>query len=186
MPKPLPSPELLRKLLRYEPDTGRLFWRKRTPDMFEGQSRNAQDCCNAWNNKFAGREAFTSISGKGYNSGAIFGRNYRAHRVIWAIFHGEWPRGQIDHINGNPSDNRIKNLRDVTNEENHRNMKTRSDNTSGVMGVFFYKTRKKWEAYIKTDGRKKHLGYFANIDDAIAARKAAEIKYGYHKNHGRD
>lgn len=185
MPKSLPSPELLRKLLRYEPDTGKLFWRERTPDMFVSECRDAQNSCSAWNSKFSNKEAFTSIC-RGYKSGAIFGKNYRAHRVIWAIFYGKWPKGQIDHINGLRSDNRIENLRDVTNEENHKNMKIRSDNSSGVMGVFFYKSRKKWEAYIKADGRKKHLGYFASIDEAIDARRDAEKEYGYHENHGRD
>ena len=92
---------------------------------------------------------------------------------------------QIDHENGDRSDNRIANLRDVPPSENMRNVKRHITNTSGHVGVFWYKPRNKWVARITVNYTLHHLGYFTDIADAIAARKAAEIFYGFHKNHGR-
>lgn len=185
MPKPLPSPEMLRKLLRYEPDTGKLFWRERTVDMFFHNDRGASWACSNWNSKHAGKEAFTAYNGDGYKNGCIFGNKYRAHRVIWAIFYGEWPRLDIDHINGVKTDNRIINLRSVSHFENSRNKTMQKNNSSGVMGVSWHKTRKRWSANIRVYGKLKNLGYFESKDDAILARKLAEVEYGFHKNHGK-
>lgn len=186
MPKSLPSPELLRKLLRYEPDTGKLFWRERAPDMFEGKRVCADLACSRWNGRNAGKEAFTANGNHGYKTGNVFGTLYLAHRVIWAIFHGHWPKDQIDHINGDRTDNQIKNLRNVSASENSKNMKMPSTNSSGVIGVCWRKAKGRWQAQIRVSGRVKHIGSFLEIEDAIAARKEAEIKYGYHENHGRN
>jgi hypothetical protein len=180
MPKPLPSPELLRKLLRYDPETGMLFWRERPSEMFP-DTRSF----GAWNTRQSGNEAFTSHNGAGYLRGTIFNQHLRAHRVIWAMYHGAWPRGEIDHINGIRDDNRVNNLRDVTSSENGKNSALRSDNYSGAIGVSWNSTTKKWEPTIGVNGRSKYLGRFKCKSDAIAARKKAEIKYGYHPNHGR-
>lgn len=175
------TPDLLRKLLRYEPDTGKLFWRERPIEMF-----SADRHMNAWNARYKNREAFTTDNGKGYRKGKIFNKTTKAHRVIWAIHYGSWPDDQIDHINGVSDDNRIKNLRVVTNAENSRNKSMQKNNTSGVMGVYWCKDISKWKAQIQCNGKSIHLGYFTSKDDAIAARADAESKYGFHKNHGRD
>lgn len=90
----------------------------------------------------------------------------------------------MDHINGNTSDDRWENLREVTNAENLRNRKQAKTNKSGVTGVCWYKRTNKWKAYIH-HVKKKHLGFYATIEEAIAVRKAAEKRYGYHPNHGR-
>lgn len=182
----LPTPELLRKLLRYAPETGLLYWRERTPDMFrEGcgiytQERN----CKVWNARFSEKEAFTGNT-HDYKRGGIFNKMYRAHRVIWAMETGAWPVDQIDHINHDKTDNRIKNLRVVTNQENTKNQAMNSNNTSGHNGVCWAKRNNKWQAMIGVDGIRKYLGLFDDISDAIAVRAAAEIKYGFHKNHGK-
>lgn len=181
----LPTPEELRKLLRYEPDTGKLYWLERTLDLFRDGKQSAEHNCAAWNGRFANKEAFTAVHGEGYRQGTIFSRVYFAHRVIWAMVHGAWPADQLDHINGVRDDNRIKNLRAVTNQENGRNKKLPSDNTSGVMGVGWHKPACKWAAQINVSGRCVYLGVFTKKDDAIAARKAAEVKFGFHENHGR-
>jgi hypothetical protein len=91
--------------------------------------------------------------------------------------HGVWPEDQIDHINRDRADNRIENLREVTNKQNQQNRSTNSDNTSGHTGVSWYKPYSKWRAQIKHNHKVIHLGYFTNIEDAIAARKAAEKLY---------
>nr|WP_175479900.1 HNH endonuclease signature motif containing protein [Paracoccus homiensis] len=108
----------------------------------------------------------------------------QAHRVAWAVIHGRWPNGEIDHINGDRSDNRLANLREVTKRENHRNMAIRSDNTSGVTGVYWAREKGKWAAYIKAD-KMVALGRYDTFAEAVAARRAAEKVLGYHPNHGR-
>lgn len=170
------TPELCRQLLRYEPDTGRLFWRARSFDRFP-DIRSAK----IWNTRFANKEAFTARS-KGYNIGTIDYVMVKAHRVAWAIYHGEWPE-VIDHINGDPGDNRIGNLRSVSQAENMTNLSMRANNSSGVVGV--YLSDGSWVAEIKIQGRRKYLGSFKSIEDAASARKAAELEFGFHKNHGR-
>ena len=181
----LPAPEEIRKLLRYEPDTGKLYWLERTPDTFEDGKQSAETACRRWNTRYAGKEAFATVTGEGYRQGSIFAESYLAHRVIWALQQGEWPTHEIDHINGVKNDNRIENLRAVTKGENSRNLPMRADNSSGVTGVTWHKKALKWQAQIAVNGRLLHLGRYAEKDDAVAARKAAEAKFGYHVNHGR-
>ena len=173
MAKHLPTPDFLRKILRYELDTGKLFWLER------------EDVQPQWNARWAGKEAFTTVHRSGYKHGHIMYKRFLAHRVIWAIFYDCWPENQIDHINGVRDDNRIKNLRHVTAVENSRNQKLAKNNTSGVTGVFWNKWRSKWEAFIRFDGKNHLLGRFDCKSDAIAARRKAEKKYGFHENHGK-
>ena len=121
-------------------------------------------------------------NGKEYWRVMVNGKDYLAHRLIWLLVHKVWPKNQIDHIDGNSLNNRIENLRDVTNAENQKNLKKPKNNTSGHVGV--RRHRGKWQAQIKVSGRYIHLGYFTNLDEAVAVRKAAEIKYEFHANHG--
>lgn len=170
--KNLPSIDYLHKRLRYEPETGKLFW------------RDCEEMPKGWRTRWAGNEAFTSDNGQGYRQGAIGGVHFEAHRVIWSIHYGEWPSDQIDHINGVRADNRISNLRVVTAQENRRNASMRRDNTSGVCGVCWHKNKKKWMAKIKIDGCDKYLGLFTTIEAAAAARAEASRRYGFTDRHG--
>jgi len=122
-------------------------------------------------------------NGYGYLRVGVDGKRYLLHRVIWVMLHGYWPE-QIDHINGNRSDNRLVNLRAVTNADNCRNKRQLDSNTSGCTGVNFEANR--WRARIHMYYDTVHLGRFDNFLDACAARKAAELKYGFHRNHGRN
>jgi hypothetical protein len=169
---PLPPIDYLRQRLRYEPDTGKLYWRE------------CDDMPKSWRTKYSGREAFTCVKNNGYRMGRIDYRAYQAHRVAWALHHGEDPVGEIDHVDHDRANNRAENLRVVSHQDNHRNTTLRKNNTSGAMGVSWFAASKKWSAYLMVDGRKKHLGYFHERADAIAARKAAEAEYGFHTNHG--
>lgn len=108
---------------------------------------------------------------------------FRVHRVIWLITYGEWPEGQIDHINGVRDDNRIENLRAVSVVGNQQNQHMRVDNTSGTTGVRLESGA--WTAKIRVRGKRLHLGRFKSMEEAAAARKSAELLYGFHPNHGR-
>ena len=121
---------------------------------------------------------------KGYLVGTIDGVQLVAHRCAVAINTGRWPNGQVDHINGNRSDNRICNLRVVTCLENHRNMGLPKNHRTGVFGVGWDNARKKWRAHIHVENKQVFLGRFDVLDQAISARKAAEKTYGFHENHG--
>lgn len=169
----LPEISYLRNLLRYDPDTGKLFWNYR-PDMPK-----------QWNTRFARKEALTATRHDGYRVGNIDYTLYRAHRVAWAIHYGEWPHEFIDHINGNPADNRISNLRLASQSKNMKNAKRRADNTSGVTGVHWDKSRSKWKASIASNGASIELGRFNCKTAAIIARKASEMKYNFSPSHGR-
>lgn len=183
------TPALCRQLLRYEPDTGKLFWLPRPASMFKdsmchGGIRTAQWAADCWNTKNATAEAFTAQNEFGYHVGAILGHTFRAHRVIWAIVHGEWPSDQIDHDDGNRANNRLINLKCATNAENHKNEGRPKNNTSGVAGVFWCRQTGRWRATIKVNYRQHHLGRFATIEEAKAAREAAKAEFGFAAAHG--
>ena len=132
-----------------------------------------------------GAKAGTLEKSSGYVRIKISGRKYRAHRLAWLIVYGSFPPDQIDHINGIKHDNRIINLRAVTCLENCRNKPLNSNNTSGHLGITYDKKHNKWLARIGGTRKRIHLGCFENKEDAIEARRIAEINYNYHPNHGR-
>lgn len=177
--------ETLRQLLRYEPETGKLYWLERPVEMFTGNwNKTAEQLCSWWNHRFAGQEALTATGVYGCRAGRIFRQTAYAHRVALALTNGEWP-SSVDHINGDRSDNRIANLRVVDHQTNMQNKKVYRTSVSGQHGVVPYR-HGKWQAYITVNKKRRHIGYFSNLQDAIAARKAAEAECGaFHANHGR-
>ena len=175
--RPEISPELLRAVLTYNELTGELTWKPRPASMFIDEPH-----ARMWNTRYSSKPALTY--GREYKEGYILGQQCTAHRAIWAMVYGYWPLF-IDHINGCGTDNRLANLREVTNRENGMNQKLFSTNTSGTPGVQYRKREKKWRSLITVETRVLYLGQFNKKEDAIAARKAAEVKFGYHPNHGR-
>lgn len=179
--------ELVNKLLRYEPDTGKLFWLKRTPDLFNLSNKSqygADIYCKAWNTRHAFKEAFTSEEPIGYRQGSLLGKKYRAHIIIWLLYYGDLPNKEIDHINGIKRDNRISNLRLVSHAENSRNVRKRKYAENNYHGLWWDHTRNKWQVYINFDGKRIHLGRFADKHFALKVRKEAEKKYNFHPEHG--
>lgn len=120
----------------------------------------------------------------GYLFTKINYRRYRLHRLAFLYMNGAFPPDQTDHINHIRTDNRWGNLRHATNQDNGKNQKMHSTNTSGHVGIHWFKPTKKWQSRIYVNKKHIHLGYFIDINDAIAIRKEAEIKYNFHLNHG--
>lgn len=176
------TPDELRRMLAYNPDTGAMTWRTRPASDFRATGgADAQTTARRWNGKNAGKPALTS--GSRYLSGTINGMNARAHWVAWMMYYGVPPVYEIDHINGDGKDNRIANLRDVPRSINHRNRPQAKETASGRTGVSWDATRKKWTARIKVEGITKNLGRFDLVSDAISARVAAEQGLDFTERH---
>lgn len=176
---------VLRELLTLVPETGRLFWKPRSAKFFKGTARRTPEHAAAnWSSRYAGTEALTAKQSSGHLHGRIFDQRFYAHRVVFAMTRGHWPNESIDHINGDPTDNRPGNLRDVCHRVNHMNQNPRKNNTSGCMGVTFNKRLQKWQASITLNYRSVHLGFFEHKVEAIQARKLAQKNAGFHENHG--
>jgi len=152
------TPEVLRQLLSYNPVSGKLFWLRRNGD---------EKATKIFNALFAGKEAFTYRMGKKHLQGRILRHGFLAHRVAWAIYHGEWPKGQIDHINGIQTDNRIENLRVVTSRENSCNSKIHR--AGHLPGTTYNKKEGKWKAQVTENSKRICIGRFGT---AIEAHKA--------------
>ena len=172
--KELPSPELLRQLLHYEPETGELFWVERPSGMFPNIR-----AAKAWNSRFSNKAALIGTDTHGYRRGEIFGRGYLAHRVIWAYQTEAWPTEQVDHINGDRLDNRWSNLRAATLTENMRNRRRERTSTSEYLGVCWDSSAAKWRAQIGS----RYIGSFVCEIEAAKAYDAAAIHvYGEFAN----
>lgn len=171
---------LLREAIEYDRATGDLTWKHRPRSHFH----NDKTWCR-FNSVYAGKPALASVNCRGYKTGAFMSVRLLAHRVAWALEKDAWPDAEIDHINGDRADNRWDNLRNVSAQTNMKNTPLRVTTTSGHVGISWHKQRRKWQANIGAGREYFYLGVFADINDAIAARKAAEVKYGFHPNHGR-
>ena len=170
------SYQQFKELIKYEPDTGDLFWLPRN-DKYVHHTR-----VNSWNTRNANRK-ITTIDSKGYLQINVLGKMYRGHRVAWFLHYGEWPN-LIDHINGVRDDNRIDNMRSVDVQKNHLNQKQSSKNTSGVTGVYFNRKRGTWCAQMKFNNHTYHLGSSKDFFEDICLRKSEERKLGFSLEHG--
>ena len=112
-------------------------------------------------------------TGMGYVYIAIHNRKYFAHRLAWFYVHGVWPKEQIDHVNGDKTDNRFCNLREATHQQNSGNKKAYKNNSSGVKGVAWDASRELWMAYVVTNRKMKNLGRYSRFEDAVAVRTEA-------------
>lgn len=167
--KALPSQEVLRQLLRYEAETGKLFWLPRAGN-------------NRFNATWAGREAFTATSQDGYKVGSIMGQFALAHRVIFALATGVDHSDEIDHIDADRSNNVLANLRPATDAENAFNRKTRSDNKVGIKGLCIT-ANGRWQARIMVAGTAHKLGTFGCKTAAFVAY--AKASRDLHGDYGR-
>lgn len=151
------SQQRLKALVRYEPETGSFY-------RISGKRAN-EDVPAGY------------LTNKGYLMLTMDGWSYPLHRMAWLYTHGEHPNGEIDHIDGNKSNNRIENLRVVTRGENQQNVrKPRKHNKSGFLGVVVVYGGK-FQASISIKGVKKHLGVFDTAEDAHKAYLAAKLEF---------
>jgi hypothetical protein len=149
--------ERLREVLAYNPETG-VFTR-----------RVAAGRCGRWK---AGSSAGTPML-NGYTKIYLDGRQHYAHRLAWLYMTGAWPKNQVDHLDGQRDRNVWSNLREASHTENARNIKVRSDSTSGLKGVRRASSGSRWVAQIAKAGRRAHLGTFDTPEEAHAAYIAA-------------
>jgi hypothetical protein len=148
--KTILTADRLRELVDYNKDTGVFTWRL---------SRKRA--------RLGAKAGYTR--GDGYVFIRIDKRLYRAHRLAWLWVYGEFPAIEVDHINRNPSDNSLANLREVNSSQNKQNTSIRRDNRSGYKGVYRHSQTGRWVAQIAINGAAKHLGCFASPEDASAA-----------------
>ena len=150
----------IKEYLSYDPLTGEFTWAKSpSPRMKDGSTAGTP-------NK------------SGYIRIKYSQKLYLAHRLAWYMYYGEMPDYDIDHINEDPSDNRISNLRlDINRENEHNKSKLRSDNTSGYRGVYWNKLEGKWCASIALQGKRIFLGYYNTPEEAHEAYLCAKRKY---------
>lgn len=150
--------ERLKEILNYDPETGIFFWKTSV-----GKKIKAGDIAGC-------------ITRYSRMQICIFGKRYLSHRLAWLYVHGNWPKNQIDHKNGNPSDNRIDNLRDVTDAQNKQNRhRPNSNNKLCFLGVCA--RGMKFRARIIVDGKTYWLGTFSTPELAQAAYLSGKRKY---------
>ena len=159
--------ERVNEALRYEPNTGHVHWKV-----------NRRPCIKA------GDLAGVAPNAAGYLVVGIYGEKEYQHRIAWLLHYGEWPDGEIDHVDGNPANNRITNLRDVSHKMNTHNARMRSDNTSGTCGVSWSKQNQRWVATWKEDGEPRWK--FCDGKSAAIKHRAEIMRTldGYTQRHG--
>lgn len=149
----------LKKILDYNPETGLFHWKVKPSKRFP-----------------AGMQAGSLIHG--YIRIHTNGRQYGAHRLAWLYVYGVEPEYQIDHINGNPSDNRIVNLRQATQLENMQNIrKPQKNNSHGTLGVTYDPKKQLWRTRITVNGKRKYIGKYKSQEDAAEAYIQAKRTY---------
>jgi hypothetical protein len=151
----------LHELLFYDPLTGVFTWSKNRRGVITNKSLGTDN-------------------GFGYLRITVLGKSYYAHRLAWLYVYGEFPKNQIDHINGNKNDNRIENLRDVSNFDNAQNkINATSKSKSQLLGVSWHKKANKWQAHICLYKIRKYLGLFETKELASQAYLKEREKFNY-------
>lgn len=152
---------MIRDRLSYDPDTGNLTWKER------GFGRRKSGAAG-W---FCNHHKYFNVE--------VGGKGFKLHRVAWFLHYGDWPKGQIDHINGDRGDNRIENLREVTHLQNMWNKPSYKGRTSNFKGVSYRKDLGKWRAVIQKDGKSISIGHFeSELEAALAYNYKAEELFG--------
>lgn len=158
-----------KELFNYDPDTGKLYWKKSTSNRVHAGTE-------------AGNVFGTRIK---YMQTSVDGVKMLVHRIAWLLMTGKMPKFEIGHEDGDGLNNKWMNLKDVTSSENNQNLSKRSDNSSGFTGVARHSTSTKWVAQAQLKGKYIYGGMFEKIEDAVEARRTLNKKFNFHTNHGR-
>jgi HNH endonuclease len=175
--KPLPPRDLVQQLLRYDPDTGHLWWLPRPQEMFVSKRGYA-----VWNANNAGKIAGGVHVANQRRTIVLNYKLYFSYRLVWLLVRGEPVPPRIDHIDGNALNDRIENLRAATQSQNLANARLRKTNKFGFKGIEM--VGPKFGACIQFEGRKRWLGTFATVEEAAAARHEAASRL--HREFARD
>jgi hypothetical protein len=166
--KPLPSLDALRQILDYDPETGALVWKARTTSDAPKQAQH-----DARIGKPAG-----GLDAKGYGRLSINNVRFASHRIAFLLGHGREPMGEIDHIDGDRSNNRLSNLREATHAQNQANKPASQISISRMKGVTLHRRTGKWQSQIRDGGKNRYLGLF-NTPEQAHATYVAEAKRIY-------
>jgi hypothetical protein len=156
----------LKELMHYDLNTGVFTWKVAT------------------NGYIKKGDIAGEVMKKGYIRICVLKKRYMAHRLAFLYVLGRLPSDQVDHINRVKGDNRWINLRNATSSENSKNKSISSANKTGVTGMEFY-SGGRYQSSIRVNRKLIYLGLFTDKFEAICARKSAEVKYGFHENHGK-
>lgn len=168
-----PIPEEVLDYYRYDHETGHLYYTKKLSKRTVVGTRAGADKTVTSSSRVSKEDnPYT------YRVVRFKGVDYCEHRVIWFMVHGEQADEQIDHRNNDATDNRIENLRLMSQAGNMQNTSLRTDNVSGQKGVAL-RSNNTWRAYINFGGKRINLGTYDNVWDAIDVRKWAEEEYGF-------
>lgn len=160
-----------KKYIGYDQESGIIFWKcRRQGSHLKAGERAGRVGSTGY------REITFLLSGKRVT--------VKEHRLAWFLHYGAWPVGVIDHIDHIKTNNKINNMRDITNQENIRNSSIALNNTSGYTGVTWNKAAKKWQAQYMKGKKMQYIGVFLSIEEARDAVVAARLKSGFHENHG--
>lgn len=163
--KSLPSQDYLNSILEYR--NGFLYWK-----IYRASK------------KIKPGDKAGCINNKGYYQLSLDNKTYRQHNIIWKMFTGNDPKEQIDHINHDKTDNRIENLREVSNEENMKNMSKHKNNTSGYSNIIIRNDNRKKKYVVSIGKNKCYKKSFLTLEEAIQHRDEKYIELNYHPNHG--
>ena len=165
-------------------EEGTLTWKVRPAYHFKNEIVQKR-----WNSRYSGTLAgnvYTRKSGYQSFQVSIMGTSYLIHRILWALYTGDWPKGDIGHRDGNPLNNRISNLSDIPHEINMRFQKLKKQNKSGVNGVYWSNKRQCWVLHVtRREGIiKPYLTKSKDSCEAVCARKSFELRNGFDRSHG--
>lgn len=152
--------ERIREAFKYDPETGKVSWLINR----RGPAKPGDE---------VGRNS------NGYRQTKLDGNGLMVHRIAWALSHGHWPDGDIDHKDGDPGNNKLSNLREATRSQNMQNRQgPQSNSSTGTLGVrkLERNLKKPWIAAVTTNRKRQQIGYFATKQEASAAYLAAKVK----------